>query len=582
MGRHYYPSESGHGEVIGGHRDLTSSICLAHSALALTSSQPWSTLMWDASGKVGDGIAAGNTDLRGHPEVCQDISVTLPGTLASHLDPHLPLLHSLNLTLASLHPHTPHQRDTLLRGRYCLVTLRYFYKEFDYDNFPYFDSRPAAEDGVDVGVGVGVVGGGSWEVVGALSGRHQHTYATCIPNTCSPKLLQERLQHQQEAGVSLSVNCHHPSNNNNNNNNTSFSYSYILFLTVSVILMVLVGVLVLHCFSSLTTGGDSQLTTLRNLPTGTRWSQSREYDVGDIGSSPTCCSLTSTTNPRDITKGEHMTEAGYWWVFNAYPSVDTFLFTSAFLAAYLLHQRRHQYSFLGFCLKRYLRLRDVGVCELLQRLGEGPAWERTYEALFSKPCSTFTSVLASMFLVSNFREADEMCMGQLWSLSVEWQLYLLTPALLLPLYLWPSWKYKWVPLVACLTLSLVVPATLTFIHDLPPTATHWDHLATKKYYALYYVTPWCRAGPYLMGLLTALLLRHLQENNLFLTQRSVWVCFVGGVGVLVGVLLGPSYISEGRGGGYWAALYSSLARPAWGVLLGAFVINTARGHTGRS
>lgn len=54
---------------------------------------------------------------------------------------------------------------------------------------------------------------------------------------------------------------------------------------------------------------------------------------------------------------------------------------------------------------------------------------------------------------------------------------------------------------------------------------------------------------------------------------------MAGVGVVMGVLLGPSYI-VGRGR-HWAALYSALARPAWGVVLGAFVINTARGHAGR-
>lgn len=71
------------------------------------------------------------------------------------------------------------------------------------------------------------------------------------------------------------------------------------------------------------------------------------------------------------------------------------------------------------------------------------------------------------------------CLGHLWSLAVEWQLYLLPPVVLLPVYRWPAWRYRWLPLAAALALAVLLPGFITLLHDLPPTATHWDYEATR-------------------------------------------------------------------------------------------------------
>lgn len=52
---------------------------------------------------------------------------------------------------------------------------------------------------------------------------------------------------------------------------------------------------------------------------------------------------------------QHITNWRYWWVFNAYPSVDTFLFISAFLVSVYLKERLHNFTFTGFYIQRYLR-----------------------------------------------------------------------------------------------------------------------------------------------------------------------------------------------------------------------------------
>lgn len=81
--------------------------------------------MWDASGKVADGIGVGGTETRGHPDLCEEVSAHFPGTLLSHLEPHEHLLALHNITLTTFSHEALQQRDTSLRGRYCLVSVRW-------------------------------------------------------------------------------------------------------------------------------------------------------------------------------------------------------------------------------------------------------------------------------------------------------------------------------------------------------------------------------------------------------------------------------------------------------------------------
>lgn len=84
----------------------------------------FSSSVWDASGKVADGVAAGATEARGHPELCEGVSTHFPGALSSHLERSRLQLALYNLTLATFPPEVLQQQDTTLRGQYCLVSIR--------------------------------------------------------------------------------------------------------------------------------------------------------------------------------------------------------------------------------------------------------------------------------------------------------------------------------------------------------------------------------------------------------------------------------------------------------------------------
>ncbi|KAK7078244.1 hypothetical protein SK128_014983 [Halocaridina rubra] len=204
LGKHYYPTTA---PLL---RDnIPASICLAHSALALASNQPWSFRMWDASGKIPDGAAAGATEARGHPELCKGVERHLHGTLESYLRPHRHYLSAFNISLDNIHALALGKRETTIRGKYCLVSLR--------------------------GSNTNSLGGGSSQLLTSLAGKYQHTYATCIPDSCSAKILQESLYTVQDDDSQAYVICE---GEEPEEKVTSSEWSFIM---VTVILIFLAG-----------------------------------------------------------------------------------------------------------------------------------------------------------------------------------------------------------------------------------------------------------------------------------------------------------------------------------------------------
>ncbi|XP_063592904.1 nose resistant to fluoxetine protein 6-like [Penaeus indicus] len=567
LGKYYYPTPSAsHGVKL----DVSSSLCLAHSALTLASDQRWSLSMWDASGKMTDGVAAGATEARGHAGLCKRVSADFPGTVASHLHAHRDNMTRHDLALNYLNSDALLLENTVLKGRYCLVSVR--------------DQNLSGKSA-----------GGSSQMFASLAGKYGNTYATCIPDTCTAALLQTSLRDQWEEDIVVSVACE----GEEEDYFSLLDFGFLAFTLVLVILVVWATALdlqqpcdkttgcfctsgrkMLHCFSLVQNGP-------RILSVPVTPNQHQTLDGLRVVSMAWVILahrymlfLVSASNPNDIL--QHMTNWRYWWVFNAYPSVDTFFFISAFLVSVYLKERLHNFTFTGFYVQRYLRLVPTmlytvwGCGTVLRHLGSGLVWDRTYQDMFGQPCTS--SAWYNLLFINNFNDSGDMCLGHLWSLAVEWQFFLVTPLILIPLYRWPTWRFRWLPLVLTLILSIVAPAAITISKDLPPTASFWEHQSTQMYYNHIYMAPWCRAGPYCVGLAAGWLYHWMTENSI--TLKPTWIragkiiSFV----VVAGVLTGPSFlIGQGR---FWAALYSSLSRPAWGCVIAFFVLNTARGKPG--
>lgn len=98
----------------------------------------------------------------------------------------------------------------------------------------------------------------------------------------------------------------------------------------------------------------------------------------------------------------------------------------------------------------------------------------------------------------------------------------------------------------------------------------------------YLITPWCRAGPYFVGMAYGVLLHRsrLGLNIPPLTNLFLWLVSIA---TMVAILF-SSYSQLGPDGEYWPVAnhvaYDCLARPVWAIAVGYIIVSCATGHGG--
>ena len=65
-------------------------------------------------------------------------------------------------------------------------------------------------------------------------------------------------------------------------------------------------------------------------------------------------------------------------------------------------------------------------------IGDGPFWFVIKD--YSQNCAN--NWWASLLYINNFYKAEEQCLGQTWYLSVDMQLFLISPLVFMPMYRW--------------------------------------------------------------------------------------------------------------------------------------------------
>lgn len=162
-------------------------------------------------------------------------------------------------------------------------------------------------------------------------------------------------------------------------------------------------------------------------------------------------------------------------------------------------------------IHRYIRMMPLMMAiiglsaTLLRYLGEGPAWDNS-TIMFDKWCRK-NWWINSLFL-HNFVNRENMCLSHSWYSAVDIQLYLIGQIILFVLY-----RNRRIGLLICCTFLIVAPvitATLTLLYNLPAvplTISSVSEQSLNIYYGEIYIKPYCRAAPYLIGILLAYLMR---------------------------------------------------------------------------
>ncbi|KAM9338056.1 O-acyltransferase like protein [Symphorus nematophorus] len=211
----------------------------------------------------------------------------------------------------------------------------------------------------------------------------------------------------------------------------------------------------------------------------------------------------------------------------------------------------------------------IGVISLIQW---GPYWFSFIDTLMD--CKTYW--WANILLVSNLLPLNEACIPWTWYLSLDFQCYATTP-LLVCFYRLNRGVFAAVA-GGLLLMTTMASAVITALMQLP---VFQPSMLTSENYSLhYYVKPYTRYGPFLIGILTGIYLTTKKGQLLKQKWQAAlgWFCCLSLMAVLVGLAYTlketPAYPSVPH------ALYQGLHRPLWALAVTWIILACEEGYGG--
>ncbi|XP_061188669.1 nose resistant to fluoxetine protein 6-like [Saccostrea echinata] len=263
------------------------------------------------------------------------------------------------------------------------------------------------------------------------------------------------------------------------------------------------------------------------------------------------------------------------WTFqviaNALVAVDTFFALSGLLLAYLtlkeMDKKRGKMNWAMFYFHRFWRLTPAYMLILMTEatlspyLSNGPLYPaKGFEINYCQD-----SWWKNLLYINNLFDLDTMCMGWTWYLANDMQFFVLSPIFLIPLY-----YQEFLGIIACLVFLIgttIAPGVLSAHYEMPPSffVQNANQDGVTHYFKDYYIKPWCRMGPYIIGILFGYLLfktkGKVRINKIL--NLAVWaVAAVFAVLVLYGLhdTLNGHTMSNSV-----SALYNATNRTVWGA-----------------
>lgn len=268
-------------------------------------------------------------------------------------------------------------------------------------------------------------------------------------------------------------------------------------------------------------------------------------------------------------------------------AVDTFLCLTGLVLAYHFLKKKEDFlkpKLIGlFYLHRYIRLAPLLAFVVLlyagalPLLGRGPLWPQL-ETSQSANCRSNWWV--TVLFIHNYYNNRAMCVGHSWYLAVDFQLYALSPVVLVPLA--RGHKFSLWLLGAVGIASAVIPFTIALVHHLPAVPNPLgDPVSFLAHTEELYIPTHTRASPFVIGM--ALGTWMVRKPSLVLSR-----CQAAGLWVFCALaLLAPGFFStallrqgEDSTPPLEAAFFVALSKPVWAMGVCALVVLCAGGGGG--
>ncbi|XP_055913297.1 nose resistant to fluoxetine protein 6-like [Eupeodes corollae] len=255
-------------------------------------------------------------------------------------------------------------------------------------------------------------------------------------------------------------------------------------------------------------------------------------------------------------------------VVNGTVSVDSFFFISGLLVAWIgfreLDKTNGKLNIIMMYVHRYIRLTPVVASGLLfifslnEIIGTGPFRQSTIN---SEKCKgDWWGIL--LYMQNYFFKSK--CYGRTWYLAIDFQLYILSPLILIPMW---KWGKKFAPVLVALALMSIGCVMTVYITS---GFTDLRGFSNTDEWSKTYTPMHTRCSPWLVGFGLGYYM-HINRNRTFriskLVQMLGWIaCF----GIFLAVLFGPYDTIRhhaGQGTVFETAMYEAWKRVSWSIAL---------------
>ncbi|OWF53373.1 O-acyltransferase like protein-like [Mizuhopecten yessoensis] len=273
-------------------------------------------------------------------------------------------------------------------------------------------------------------------------------------------------------------------------------------------------------------------------------------------------------------------------ITNALLSVDTFFTLSGLLVAYVfmkeMKREKGRINWFMFYFHRFWRLTPPYMMVMMldivlfRYLGDGPMWSVT--GLETDYCKD--SWWTNLIYVNNLVKTDKMCFGWSWYLANDMQFYVISPIILVPLYF--SKKIGSAIAVLFLLGTTIASGVISKTYELPSTQYSMvPNPHSGDYFEKYYIKPYCRMGPYIIGMMTGYILYRTKGKYNMKPPVSLFIWIVMttlACLVIYGVYdetSGKTAMSVNV-----AALYNAVHKTLWGVCVSWVIFACVTGNGG--
>ncbi|KAJ8731684.1 hypothetical protein PYW07_004848 [Mythimna separata] len=214
------------------------------------------------------------------------------------------------------------------------------------------------------------------------------------------------------------------------------------------------------------------------------------------------------------------------WINSAPITVDTFFMLSGVLAVYTVIGKITRMRFIKtihlFYLNRLLRMFPLLAtlvllqASLFNHVSDGPYWLNQAHA--AENCRTYW--WAALLHIQNYVNPLEICLAQTWYLSVDMQLYIICPIILV--FMFGRERIAWCALTGIVLLSLLSSSLYSFMNDYSAALANPKRIMQfQSYVQRYYLNTLARAPPFFVGMIYGYLLYLCKDKKIRISKLNV-------------------------------------------------------------